>query len=836
MIDRAKMERRQEAIPLPVEEVLAEVDTALSTKGGAILIAEPGAGKTTRVPLALLRSAWLQGKIVMLEPRRIAARAAAHHMARLIGEEAGETVGYSVRFESKVSSKTRIEIVTEGVLTRRLQSDPALEGVGLVIFDEFHERSLDADLGLALALETREALRPDLRILAMSATLEGEALQRLLGEAAIVRSKGRQFPVETRYLTRATRQTVAADVASAVKLALRREKGSILAFLPGEAEIRRAEDQLRALPGPEAVRVLPLHGSLSAQEQDRAIAPPLQGERKVVLATTIAETSLTIEGVDIVIDGGFKRVPRFDPGSALTRLETVRVSAAAAEQRRGRAGRLGPGVCYRLWLEEETLALAPRDLPEILQADAAPLLLELALWGIADIGEARLLDRPPAGAVAQASDLLQLLGAVDAQGRITEHGRALARLPLHPRLAHMVIAGHARGQGRLAAEIAALLGERDILNRRGDADIDHRIVLLRGEEPPPRDVNRHSLMRARLAASQIRRLAKIGDEAKSRDAGELVALAYGERIAQSRDKRGSFRLAGGGGASIDETDALSLEKFLAVATTDGKASNARIFLAAPLSLASIEDIYGDRIETLEQVYWDKRTQAVVAKEQRRLGALVLDETSIEDGSEERVAAAMIEGVRLLGLASLPWTDEALALKNRIVIMRRVEPESGWPDMAEEALLASLEDWLKPYLAGARRREHLAKVRLADALASRVPPALLRRLDRELPRRVSVPSGSSIAIDYSDETQPVLRVKLQEVFGARDMPALAKGRLKLRMELLSPAGRPAAITQDLGRFWASGYAQVRSEMRGRYPKHSWPEDPMKAPPLRGRKRP
>jgi ATP-dependent helicase HrpB len=829
------MKQMQAPIPLPVEEVLGEVDAALSTQGSAILIAEPGAGKTTRVPLALLRSPWLKGKIVMLEPRRIAARAAAHHMARLIGEEAGETVGYSVRFESKVSSKTRIEIVTEGVLTRRLQTDPALEGIGLVIFDEFHERSLDADLGLAFALETRDALRPDLRILAMSATLEGEVLQRLFAQAAIVRSKGRQFPVETRYLGRATRQTVSTDVASAVKTALRREKGSILAFLPGEAEIRRAEDQLRALCGHENVRVLPLHGSLSAQEQDRAIAPPLQGERKVVLATTIAETSLTIEGVDIVIDGGFKRVPRFDPGSALTRLETVRVSASAAEQRRGRAGRLGPGVCYRLWPEEETLALAPRDVPEILQADAAPFLLELALWGIADIGEAQLLDRPPAGAVAQARDLLQLLGALDAQGRITDHGRALVRLPLHPRLAHMVIAGDARGQGRLAAEIAALLQERDIFSRRKDADIRPRLVLLRGEEPPSPDVNRHSLRRARLAANQIRRLAKIGGEAGG-DAGELVALAYGERIAQARDKRGSFRLASGGGASIEETDGLSLEKFLAVATTDGKASDARIFLAAPLTLASIEDIYGGRIETIEQVYWDKRTQAVIAKEQRRLGALVLDERSIADGSEDRVAAAMIEGVRMLGLASLPWTDEALALKHRVMIMRRLEPDDGWPDMADEALLASLGIWLKPHLAGARRRDHLAKVRLADALATLVPPALLRRLDRELPRRVSVPSGSSIAIDYSDEAQPVLRVKLQEMFGARDMPALATGRLKLRMELLSPAGRPAAITQDLGRFWASGYAQVRSEMRGRYPTHSWPEDPMTAPPMRGRKRP
>ncbi|MGH6873863.1 MAG: ATP-dependent helicase C-terminal domain-containing protein, partial [Aestuariivirgaceae bacterium] len=440
----------------------------------------------------------------------------------------------------------------------------------------------------------------------------------------------------------------------------------------------------------------------------------------------------------------------------------MRVSASAAEQRRGRAGRLGPGVCYRLWPEEETLALAPRDVPEILQADLAPLLLELALWGIADINKARLIDRPPAGAVAQARDLLLLLGAVDAQGRITAHGKALARLPLHARLAHMVIEGQARGQGRLAADIAALLEERDILNRRGDADIRHRLMLLRNEEQLPRDANRHSLTRVRRAAGQIRRLAKIDVTSTDGEAGELLALAYGDRIAQARDKRGSFRLASGGSASLEETDALSGEKFLAVATTDGRANDARIFLAAPLSLAGIEAIHGGRIERIEEVYWDKRTQAVVAREQRRLGALVLDEKPITGGSKERVALAMIEGIRLLGLGSLPWSDEALALKHRVMILRRLESEGGWPDMSDEALLSSLEGWLMPFLAGSRRREHLAKVRLADALATLVPPALLRRLDAQLPRRVSVPSGSSIAIDYSDETQPVLRVKLQEV--------------------------------------------------------------------------
>jgi ATP-dependent helicase HrpB len=782
-----------------------------------------------------LNAPWLKGgKIVMLEPRRVAARAAARHMARLMNEAVGETVGYSVRFDSKVSRKTKIEIVTEGVLIRRLQADPSLTGIGLVIFDEFHERSLDADLSLALTLEAREALRPDLRLVAMSATLDAEAVLRLFKDAVVVRAQGRQFPVETRHLGRATRQTVAIAVAEAVRLSLKRDQGSILAFLPGEAEIRRAQEQLAGIEAWSRARVMALHGSLSAQEQDRAIAPAAAGERKVVLATTIAETSLTIEGVSVVIDGGFKRVPRFDPGSGMTRLDTVRVSLSSAEQRRGRAGRLGPGVCYRLWPVEEDLALAPSDVPEILQADLASPLLELALWGISDIDEARLLDRPPEGAVAQARALLQLLGAIDAEGRISAHGKALTSLPLHPRLAHMVITGKARGEGLLAADIAALLQERDILARRNDADMRHRVDVLRGREAVPDDANRQSLKRARLASEQIGRLAGIRGGAAVGDVGELLALAYGDRIAQARDRRGSFRLAGGGGASLDESDPLAAEKFLAVATTDGQIGTARIFLAAPLTREGIEALYPERIATIEQVSFDKRLGAVVAKEQRRLDGLVLEEKPIREGNEERIAAAMMTGMRLMGLAALPWNDTALSLKQRVGLMRRLEPEVGWPDMSEETLTATLESWLQPYLGGVRRREQLSKVRLAEAIASLIPPHLVRKLEEQLPRRMRVPSGSEIAIDYSDEAQPVLRVKLQELFGARDLPPLAHGRIKLRIELLSPAARPIAVTQDLARFWTSGYALVRSEMRGRYPKHSWPEDPLKAQATRGRK--
>ena len=811
---------------MPVDDVLAQLDAALQSHSSAVLSAEPGAGKTTRAPLALREAPWLQGRrIVMLEPRRIAARAAARYMAQLLGEEPGETVGYRVRFESRVSEKTRIEIVTEGVLTRRLQADPMLAGTGLLIFDEFHERSLDADLGLALALDIQEALRPDLRILIMSATLDAKALARLLKNAPVIRSQGRHFPVETHYTGRATRRTVGIDVAHATRLALQRHEGSVLAFLPGEAEIRRAEEALRGMPLERTIDVMALHGSLGAGAQDRAIAPAAAGRRKVVLATTIAETSLTIEGVSIVVDGGFKRVPQFDPGSSMTRLETVRVSASAAEQRRGRAGRLGPGICYRLWPEEETLALAPHDTAEILQADLAALVLDLALWGISDPMQARFIDQPPAGAVAQAKDLLVLLQAIDGEGRITQHGKKMARLPLHPRLAHMVIAGKERGQGRLAAEIAAVLQERDIMQARRDASLLTRLTLMHKGDP--------RFAKVRLAAQQIVRLAEIKSETHHGDAGAMLALAYGDRIAQARDGRGSFRMANGGGAIIEETDPLARETFLAVATTDGNSANAKIFLAAPLTLDSIEEVCGDRISTVQSVHWDKRAEAVSAKMQRRLGALVLDEKPIPDADAELVAAAMAEGVRMLGLSALPWREGTGLLRRRLMMMRRVEPESGWPDLSDEALAASLHTWLKPYLQGKTRRQHLAEIDLNHAIRSLVAPALMRRLDELLPERIKVPSGSSIAIDYESDENPVLRVKLQELFGATSLPRLAHGRLPLRIELLSPAGRPVAITQDLASFWANGYIEVRRELRGRYPKHHWPDDPLSAAPSRGR---
>jgi ATP-dependent helicase HrpB len=811
---------------LPIDDVLPQLRSAFDVHSTVLLVAAPGAGKTTRVPMALTGSSWLkEQKIVMLEPRRIAARAASRYMARLRDEGVGETVGYSVRFDSRISSKTQVEIVTEGVLTRRLQSDPTLGGTGLLIFDEFHERSLESDLGLALALEVQEALRPDLKILVMSATLEAERLKNMLKDAPVIRSKGRLYPVETHYLARASRQTIAAAVASAVETAINRHEGSVLALLPGEAEIRRAEELLQQARLDSTVDVLPLYGALPAKEQDRAIARSTAGRRKVVLATTIAETSLTIEGVSIVIDGGFKRVPQFDPGSGMTRLETVRVSASAAEQRRGRAGRLGPGICYRLWPEPEMKSLAAHDAPEILQADLAPFLLDLAQWGVADPIKLKLLNQPPAGAVAQAKDLLKRLDAIDEQGRITSHGRKMARLPLHPRLAHMVIGGKHRGEGGLAAEIAAIIPERDVLQGQGDANLISRLELLRRGDA--------RFATARRAGEQIRRLAKIGAAEASGDAGGLIALAYSERTAQARDKRGSFRMANGGGALIEESDPLSQAEFLAIATTDGKAANARVFLAAPLSRERIEELFASRIETRETVRWDKRMQAVTARVERRLEALVLEERPVRDADPELVAKALIEGIIDLGLNALAWSEAAHSLQRRVMIMKGLEPEQAWPDLSEEALTRSVESWLGPYLYGKTRFRDLAGVDLKQALGTLVPPQLLRLLDRLLPERMTLPSGSSVAIDYKSGA-PTLRVKVQELFGQEKLPDLAGGKLKLRIELLSPAGRPVGVTDNLESFWRTGYPQVRSEMRGRYPKHDWPEDPVTAVPSRGRK--
>ncbi|UEM22995.1 ATP-dependent helicase HrpB [Skermanella mucosa] len=827
---------------LPIDPILPEIRRALAGSRHAVLQAPPGAGKTTRVPLALLQEGWLAGgKLIMLEPRRLAARAAARRMAGLLGEAVGETVGYRVRMDSKVGPRTRIEVVTEGVLIRQLQQDPALEGVGAVLFDEFHERSLDADLGLALCLQTRSVLRDDLRLLVMSATLDGAAVAGLLGGAPVVTSEGRAFPVETRHVDPSKARRIEDAVASAVLRALDEEPGNILVFLPGVAEIRRVERQLRdALPGP-GILIAPLYGDLPQEQQDQAIGPTPPGRRKVVLATSIAETSLTIEGIRVVVDSGLMRVSRFDPGSGMTRLDTVKVSQASADQRRGRAGRLEPGVCYRLWPEGQHRALQPHTAPEMLAADLAPLALELAQWGVVDPAELCWLDPPPAPALAQARDLLRRLGALDAGDKITPHGRRMASLGMHPRLAHMVLAGDRLGCGALACEIAALLGERDILagpsaggaGEPRDGDLRRRVELLRSS-----DRSGWTVKQVARQARQWQRQLGIGPGGGGvADTGRVLALAYPDRIGQRRPgSDGQYRLSNGRGAYFLKMEPLAAEEFLAVADLDGAKREARIFLAAPLTLAELEEDFADTIETVEFVAWDGREEAVLARRQRRLGELVLKDEPLPDPGGARTAAALCQGIRELGLAVLPWTRELENFRARVEFLRRVEgPDGDWPDLSDAALLDTLEDWLAPFLTGLTRRAHLKRLDLSAALRSLLSWHRQRELDEAAPTHVTVPSGSHIPLDYTGGDVPVLAVRLQEMFGLAETPALARGRVPLVLHLLSPARRPMQVTSDLASFWANTYRHVKADLKGQYPKHYWPDDPLQAEPTSRAKR-
>lgn len=818
--------------PLPIDAVLDELRAALRARPNAVLEAPPGAGKTTKVPLALLDEPWAKGgKILILEPRRIAARAAARRMAQLRGEPVGQTVGYRVRLDTRVGPTTRIEAVTDGIFSRRIQHDPALEGVAAVLFDEFHERGLESDLGLALALDAQANLRPDLRILVMSATLDGLSVARLLGDCAVVASDGRAFPVALEWQQRPELREVVDATARTVRRALAAGPGDALVFLPGVAEIRRVAERLGDL-GPGA-DVMPLYGDLPAEVQDRAIRPSVPGRRKIVLATSIAETSLTIDGVSIVVDSGLKRVPRFDPRSGMSRLETVRVSQASAEQRRGRAGRLGPGTCWRLWGEAEHRQLLLYDRPEIVDADLAPLALELAAWGIADPAALSLLDPPPAAAFAQARALLAELGALDAESRITAHGRAMAELAAHPRLAHMMLAAREDGHGALAAEIAALVEERDILRGCREADMRIRLEILRGESAGPlpdgASVDRGAIARVREAARVWRRrLDAAGREEGLAAAGAVLAQAYPDRIGRRRGgTAGGFLLSNGRGAVFAGPDPLGAQEWIAVAELDGGTREARVFSALQLTRAEIEASFAARIVRERRVEWDARNEAVLAVERRRLGAIVLDERSATDLSDDERVMAMVEGVRAMGLACLPWTRSSEGLRARVAFLRRVEGDA-WPDWSEAALVDGLARWLGPYLGKASRRSHLTALDLDEVLLAGLPWEQRRELDRHAPTHVEVPSGSRIAVDYSTDP-PVLAVRLQEMFGCRDTPVLAGGRVRVVLHLLSPARRPVQVTQDLAGFWAGTYRDVKRDLKGQYPKHVWPDDPLAAAP-------
>ena len=827
-------------ISLPIDEVLPALRLALAERHEAVLEAPPGAGKTTRVPLALLNEPWLAGqKILMLEPRRLAARAAAERLASELGEKVGETVGYRIRLDSKVGPDTRIEVVTEGILTRRLQHDPALEGVGLLIFDEFHERSLDADLALALSLNGRELFRDEqpLKILLMSATLEGERLSGVLDDAPILRSEGRMYPVAMRWgRPFVPGEFIEPRVVQTVLDAISDESGSLLVFLPGQAEIRRVNQQLAdALGSRSDILLCPLHGELDLAAQRAAIEPAPAGLRKVVLATNIAETSLTIDGVRVVIDAGLARVPRFDPGSGMTRLDTQRISRASATQRAGRAGRLEPGVCYRLWSEDQHAQLAAYGSAEILQADLAGVALQLARWGVTP-EQLIWLDAPPSASYAQARQLLERLGALRGQ-TLTPHGEAMAELPAHPRIAHLLIRGHDLGLADMACNVAALLGERDILRGAG-ADVHSRLALLSGESRAARG-GQGGVQRTRQLARQYRGYLRgkatqpVPDPDHPRWLGALLALAYPDRIAQQRKPGGAeYRLANGRAALFNEVDGLMKQPWLVIADLGSRQGQReeRIYLAAEFDPALLDGVLSEQVSVVDQLDWDEREGVLRAERQRKVGELVLSREPLTGLDEAARTQALINLVQRKGLELLPWTPELRQWQARVALLRQLDlqaqGQSEWPDVSDAALLAGLEEWLAPYLGRVSRLSHFASLDLSSIVHNLLKWPLPQRLDELAPHHIKVPSGSSVRLDYS-EHPPILAVRLQELFGLADTPRIAGGRQVVKLHLLSPARRPVQVTQDLANFWRSTYAEVKKDLKGRYPKHYWPDDPLVA---------
>lgn len=810
--------------PLPIDAVLDQLSATLDRRNAAVLVAPPGAGKTTRVPLALLDAPWASGKkIIMLEPRRIAARASAERMAKTLGERTGETVGYRVRFGSKVSRATRIEVVTEGIFARQILDDPELSGVAAVLFDEFHERSLDADLGLALARDAQTGLREDLRILVMSATLDGARIARLLGDAPVVQSEGRAFPVETRYLGRKPDVPLERQMADAIASALRADPGSVLAFLPGAAEIRRTENFLRERVQDAAIEIVPLFGALDASVQDKAIAPAPKGTRKVVLATSIAETSLTIEGVRIVVDSGMARVPRYEPDIALTRLETVRASRAAVDQRRGRAGRTEPGVCYRLWDEPQTASLAAYTQPEILSADLSSLVLDLAQWGVADPAGLAFLDPPPVPALKEAKSLLGELGALDADGRITEEGHSLRALALPPRLARMIVDSNRLGAGDRAAEIAAILTERGL---GGDnIDLDVRLDQFRRDRSPRASSARDL---ARRWAQQVASAEKPNGDGDV-STGIMLAFAFPDRVAKNRGN-GSFVLANGRGAAVEQTSSLARAPYIAVGELTGTAASGRILLAARISLEEIEAQFGDLIESTEEISFDRNAMSLRARRKRTLHAITLSEAPMPLSPSAETARVFADGLIAAGLDRLPWSKAAKQWRDRVMFLRKAEGAS-WPDLSDAALALQSEQWLVLALYDKTSLKDVSAGDLSDAVMTLLPWELRARLEREAPTHFEAPTGTMLAIDYEAEQGPTIAVRLQELFGLNTHPSIAGGAVPLVLELLSPAQRPVQVTRDLPGFWRGSYAAVRSDLRGRYPRHPWPEDPATALPTR-----
>lgn len=853
---------------LPISDLIPQLISTLTDGRSVVVQAPPGAGKTTCVPLALLGQNWLaERKIVMLEPRRLAARAAAYRMAELLGEDVGATVGYRTRLDSKVGPSTRIEVVTEGILTRMLQSDPSIETIGCLIFDEFHERSLNADLGLALSLDARSLFREDLRLIVMSATLDGVEVSRLLDGAPALKSEGRSYPVEVRYrpldALDTARQGLAgpqfiSGVVKAVSKALTEESGSILVFLPGSGEIHRVAAGLRSTgPGPE-IDIVPLYGELTRAAQDMAIRPPIAGRRKVVLATNIAETSITIDGIRVVMDGGLQRLQRFSPSIGMSRLETVRVTRASADQRTGRAGRTGPGISIRLWSEHEDTVLMEKNRPEIMEADLTGLALELAIWGVKEPERLRWLDLPPAGSLAHARETLERIGAIDEHGLATEHGKRLASLPLHPRLAHMVLKADGLGQGTLASLIAALMTERDPLGRatgERDSDIRHRIEAVTGRagggvrewagSRAAFDIDRALCERISASAGQIRKILGIRESPFDIDmTGIILAFAYPDRIGRRREGTGAkYLLSNGRGAYFSSVEQLTSSEHIVVASIDAGERQSRIFLGAPVERADLEAYLSEYITDTSTVIWDQSASAVLSRRQKRLWGLVLSDAPVADPDKAQVIDAFISGVkqaiRQSGLAILPWDKHSENLRARINLLHRSGVSEGveFPDLSDEWLVENIntDGWLGPWCVGMTRLEHLKRLDMKGVILSLLSWQAREALDRLAPTHFKVPSGSSITIDYTATERPVLAVRLQEMFGCALTPSIAGGRVKLVLHLLSPAGRPLQVTSDLAGFWASSYQMVKKEMKGRYPKHHWPDDPMEAVPARGAKR-
>lgn len=819
---------------LPIDIVLPDFLRALGAGRNIVLTAEPGAGKTTRVPVAMLGMEHFRGKrIIMLEPRRLAAVRSAEFIAASMGEKVGETVGYRIRGESAISKQTRLEVVTEGVLTRMLQNDAALEGVGAVIFDEFHERSIHADLGLALCLDIQQHLRPDLKLIAMSATIDGASVAGLMGDAPVISSTGRSFPVGVTYLERSPKEYIEQAAVSGIIRALREQDGDVLVFLPGQREIRRTAELLQERSLGTNINVHQLYGEASPAQQRAALMPAPTAMRKVILSTNIAETSLTIDGVSVVVDSGVMRTATFDASRGMSGLVTIPVSLASAEQRKGRAGRQRAGHCYRLWSEAHHASLMPYSKPEIIVTDLAPLAMEMALWGDVQGGSLRFLDRPPEKHLAQAIELLQYLGALDRSGAVTSHGKAMSVMPVHPRFAHMLLRGKELGAGALACDLAAMLEERDLLRGRPGTDVDLHSRYIAFRERSVSD--KGNVQRIMEQSVRFRKLLDVRREERSvvdAPLGPLLALAYPDRVGKRRQGE-RYQLSANMVATLPKESALSKEEYLAVGDTDGAGSDVRILLAEPVSSDEVVTLFRDQCREEEEVKWDATSSAIVARRMTRFGAIVIGERAFTP-SPELTVPIILDVVRAEGLTILPWSDEDQRFRQRSEWIRKRALAESWPDLSDAALLSKLDEWLSPFLGPVTRKNHLSKLEMEGILRSMFDFQRLQLMERLAPTYLTVPTGSRIALDYGNDP-PILAVRIQEMFGETGIPSVGNGKVPVLLHLLSPARRPLAVTQDLQSFWKNAYIQVRKDMRGEYPKHYWPENPLDAEPTTRTKR-